>query len=273
MPELPEVEVTMRGVRPALLKHQVRRVYVGEKRLRLPLSPELKNLEGATVTALQRRAKYILATTTQGSLVVHLGMTGHLRVLPEETSPVLHDHFALVMDDGREILYNDPRRFGLVVYVKEGEDPLTTLPFLKDLGPEPFSEGFNGAYLFEKFQKRRLPVKQVLMDNKVVVGVGNIYACEVLFRTAIDPRREARSLSPEECAQIVQEVRVLLEESIARGGTTIRDFSGADGKPGYFVQNLNVYGHKGEPCPRCGTPIEYIEQGQRHTYFCPHCQR
>ena len=248
MPELPEVEVTMRGVRPALLKHQVRRVYVGEKRLRLPLSPELKNLEGATVTALQRRAKYILATTTQGSLVVHLGMTGHLRVLPEETAPVLHDHFALVMDDGREILYNDPRRFGLVVYVKEGEDPLTTLPFLKDLGPEPFSEGFNGAYLFEKFQKR-------------------------LFRTAIDPRREARSLSPEECAQIVQEVRVLLEESIARGGTTIRDFSGADGKPGYFVQNLNVYGHKGEPCPRCGTPIEYIEQGQRHTYFCPHCQR
>ncbi len=272
MPELPEVEVTMRGIAPHLLHGQIKEVILGTKNLRLPLSPDLLNLDGAKVLKLQRRAKYILVFTDKGTLVLHLGMSGHLRVLPQKESLGKHDHFALVMDSGKELILNDIRRFGLAVYVKVDDNPLL-LPFLKDLGPEPFSLEFNANYLFEKIKKRRLPIKQLLMDNKVVVGVGNIYASEVLFATSISPLRKGCEITHSECEALVSAIVAILKASIEKGGTTIRDFSGADGKPGYFVQNLHVYGHKGEPCPRCGTAIEEVTLGQRSSFYCPNCQK
>lgn len=271
MPELPEVEVTMRGVSPALKGSVIKSVFKGEKKLRIPLSDDLYQLKDAKVLSLKRRGKYIIVTTTKGSIIVHLGMSGHLKVVDNDAPFILHDHFALSLDNGKDVRLNDPRRFGLVAYVKEGDDPLAS-PVLKNLGPEPFSDAFNADYLYNALKKRHIAVKQAIMDSKVVVGVGNIYASESLFLAEISPLRSASTITREECVKLVDVIRKLLQESIKKGGTTIRDFSGADGKPGYFVQNLNVYGHEGEKCPRCGHPILGTVQGQRHTYFCGHCQ-
>lgn len=271
MPELPEVEVTMRGVTPALKDSVIQSVFKGEKKLRIPLSDDLYKLKDAKVLSLQRRGKYIIVTTTKGSFIIHLGMSGHLKVVDHDAPFVLHDHFALALNNGKDVRLNDPRRFGLVAYVKAGEDPLRS-PVLQNLGPEPFGEDFTAEYLHNTLKKRHIAVKQAIMDSKVVVGVGNIYASESLFLAQISPLRKASSLTLEECGRLVTVIRDLLHESIKKGGTTIRDFSGADGKPGYFVQNLNVYGHEGEKCPRCGHTILGTVQGQRHTYYCANCQ-
>jgi len=271
MPELPEVEVTKRGVAQVLLNHQIKDVFVGTRPLRQPLSPELKKLAGAIVTDIARRGKYIVVTTTQGSLVIHLGMTGHLQIIASDTPRAKHDHFELMLDSGMSVRFNDTRRFGLLVYVPVGSDPYE-LKILAELGPEPLTDDFTPEVLLERLKKRSCSIKQTLMNSHVVVGVGNIYASEALFLSKINPERMARDITADEAATLVANIKQLLTASIASGGTTIRDFEGADGKPGYFVQNLKVYGHGGKPCPVCGTEIKHIVQGGRSTYFCPKCQ-
>ena len=210
MPELPEVEVTMRGVSPALKDSVIKSVFKGEKKLRIPLSDDLYQLQGAKVLSLQRRGKYIIVTTTKGSIIVHLGMSGHLKVVDHEAPFILHDHFALALDNGKDVRLNDPRRFGLVAYVKEGNDPLAS-EVLKNLGPEPFSDAFNADYLYNTLKKRHIAVKQAIMDSKVVVGVGNIYASESLFLAEISPLRSASTITREECEKLVEVIRKLLQ--------------------------------------------------------------
>lgn len=271
MPELPEVEVTKRGVSKALLDHTINEVYVGDKSLRVPMSKSLKKLEGAHVNKLERRGKYIIVFTDKGSLIIHLGMTGHLQIIDSSTPLALHDHFEMKLDSGLSVRYNDTRRFGLLVYIEDGEDPYA-YKAIAELGPEPLEKTFTPEVLIERLKKRTCSLKQALMDSKVVVGVGNIYASETLFLSKISPERKANSLSLDEAKVLVKNIKEVLAASIESGGTTIRDFEGADGKPGYFVQKLNVYGHEGEECKVCGTPIKRIVQGQRATYFCPNCQ-
>lgn len=272
MPELPEVEVTKRGIEKTLLNSVIKKVYFDDKSLRKPFSEDLYKLEGSTVTNISRRGKYIVITTDKGYLLLHLGMTGHLRVLDENEPRQLHDHFEVVTTAGKVVRLNDVRRFGLVLYFTLDNSPYSNEP-LRDLGPEPFSDDFNVDYLFKKLSCLKKSIKQALMDNAVVVGVGNIYASEVLFTSKISPERKANKVTSKECETLVSNIRKILSESIKKGGTTIRDFSGADGKLGYFVQNLFVYGHEGEPCKICNTPIKSIVQGQRSTFFCPHCQK
>lgn len=271
MPELPEVEVTKRGVSQVLLGHKITDVFVGEKPLRQPLSPDLQQLRGATVQKLERRGKYIIVFTDKGSMIIHLGMTGHLQIIKSSEPRVLHDHFELMLDSGMSVRYNDTRRFGLVLFIPLGVDPYSN-KLLAELGPEPLDDAFTAEVLLSRLKKRSCTIKQTLMNSHVVVGVGNIYASEVLFLSHINPTRLARDISLEEAQLLVKNIKEVLTASIASGGTTIRDFEGADGKPGYFVQNLKVYGHAEEPCKECGTPIEHITQGGRSTYFCPHCQ-
>ena len=243
-----------------------------EKQLREPYSKDMRAIIGGRVTAVERRAKYIIIRTDRGALILHLGMTGHLRVLSQNDQSGPHDHFSLFLDSGTVIRFNDIRRFGLIVYVGPDEDPLED-KHLSGLGPEPFDAKFDEGYLFNALHRRKLPVKQSLMDNKVVVGVGNIYASEVLFKVGISPLRKSYEVKKNECRALCQAIRETLTESIAKGGTTIRDFSGADGKMGYFVQDLFVYGHKGQPCRKCGTTITSLVQGGRSTFYCPHCQK
>lgn len=273
MPELPEVEVTRRGLAPVLRDAVITAVYAGELRLREPMPhAALASLRGARITEVGRRGKYLLIETQQGTLLVHLGMTGYFRVVPEGTPRVLHDHFELTLDSGRCVRLNDARRFGLVAVVPPGVDPGTDR-HLAVLGPEPLSGDFDGPCLQRRLASRRVPIKQALMDYRVVVGVGNIYASEALFRAGISPLRPANALSGGEYQTLCTCIADVLSESIACGGTTIRDFSGADGRPGYFVRRLRVYGHAGQPCPACGTAIVSQVLGQRSTFYCPHCQR
>lgn len=271
MPELPEVEVTLRGIKGALDGALIKSIYHSDKSLRVPMSDDLYKLEGATVTKLERRAKYILITTTKGSVLIHLGMTGHLSVLESSVPRKTHDHFEMVTGSDVIVRLNDTRRFGLVLYYDIGDDPFSLSP-LKDLGPEPFSETFTPDYLYTRLKRCKKSIKQCLMDNAIVVGVGNIYASEVLFESRISPLRLGCSIKKKECELIVANIQQILSSSIEKGGTTIRDFEGADGKLGYFVQNLNVYGHDNEPCRICGTNILSCVQGQRTTYYCPKCQ-
>ncbi len=272
MPELPEVEVTMRGIRPALEHAVITDVWTDGKKLREPIPEEIDRLIDAKVEGLSRRAKYILLRTSNGTLVIHLGMSGHLSVLASPGPRVKHDHFEMDLDSGTVIRLNDVRRFGLVGYVPTGEDPLAS-KWLRDLGPEPLGPDFTPEGLHAALSKRHGSVKQAIMDQQVVVGVGNIYASEVLFLSGVRPDRRACDVTLEECGSLCENIRKTLRAAIAKGGTTIRTFQGADGRMGYFVQDLNVYGHKGEHCPRCGTPIEEMTLGQRSTYFCPRCQK
>jgi formamidopyrimidine-DNA glycosylase len=285
MPELPEVETTRRGVEPHVVGHRVRALIVHEPRLRwrVPASLPAK-VAGATVTGAQRRAKYLLfpleggaleggtgrAPRTPASLLVHLGMSGNLRVLPASTPRLTHDHFDLVLDSGETLRFNDPRRFGSLQLV-EG-DPAKH-PLLRHLGPEPLEAGFDGGTLWRASRKRRVAVKQFIMDAKVVVGVGNIYASEALFRAGIRPGRQAGGLTRAECDRLAAAIRRVLAKAIEVGGTTLRDYVGVDGNPGYFRQKLFVYERAGEPCRKCGTPVRQRVQGQRSTYWCPACQK
>lgn len=282
MPELPEVETTRRGVEPHVVGHRVRALLVHEPRLRwrVPASLPAK-VAGAKVTGAQRRAKYLLfpleggaltggATGSPATLLVHLGMSGNLRVLPAATPRLTHDHFDLVLDSGETLRFNDPRRFGSL-HLVEG-DPAQH-PLLRHLGPEPLGPDFDGGTLWRASRKRRVAVKQFIMDAKVVVGVGNIYASEALFRAGIRPGRQARGLTRAECDRLAAAIRSVLAKAIKVGGTTLRDYVGADGNPGYFRQKLFVYERAGEPCRKCGTPVRQRVQGQRSTYWCPACQK
>jgi formamidopyrimidine-DNA glycosylase len=271
VPELPEVETTRRGLAPHVRGRHIRALRLYERRLRWPVPAALSaRVAGQRIVSTGRRGKYLLLELESGTLIVHLGMSGNLRVVPAASPRVRHDHFDLVLDSGCALRFNDPRRFGSLLYVRG--DPLAH-PLLAGLAPEPLAREFDANYLWRVTRGRRVAVKQLLMNSRLVVGVGNIYASEALFRARIRPRRAARSLRRPEAAQLVRAVRAVLRSAIRAGGTTLRDYLRADGSPGYFRQRLYVYERAGEPCRRCGTPVRAITQGQRSTYYCPQCQK
>jgi formamidopyrimidine-DNA glycosylase len=271
VPELPEVETTRRGLAPYARKRRIVALAVYEPRLRWPVPRELATqLAGRRIERVGRRAKYLLLTLETGTLLLHLGMSGNLRAVPASTPRLKHDHFDLVLDSGLALRFNDPRRFGSLLYT--GEDPAKHA-LLKDLAPEPFAKRFNAEYLWRITRGRRVALKQLLMNSHLVVGVGNIYASEALFRARLKPQRRAASLTRVEAARLVRSIRTVLSLAIRAGGTTLRDYLSADGAPGYFRQRLYVYERAGRPCRRCGTKVRSLTQGQRSTYYCPGCQK
>ncbi len=269
MPELPEVETTRRGIEPYLAGSQIAKIVVRQRQLRWPVPANLsKVLSGQRISAVKRRAKYLLLQLEQGHLVIHLGMSGSLRII-EYQRPQKHDHIDLILSSGKVLRYHDPRRFGSFLW-HQGE--LESLSQLADLGPEPLDKAFNASYLQEQAKRRQRSIKQQIMDQQVVVGVGNIYASEALYLSGIDPRRSVQTLSSKECQHLVLAIKDVLSSAIEQGGTTLRDFTNADGKPGYFAQQLHVYGRADEPCDQCGSAISRIVQGKRASYYCPTCQ-
>ena len=270
MPELPEVETTRRGLAPHLEGKRIRGVVLRRPDLRWPIPKEIESvLPGQRIDAVRRRAKYLLLDTAAGSALLHLGMTGSLRVLPASTPIGAHDHVDLQLSSGRVMRFNDPRRFGSLLWQPTGE----THELLRTLGPEPLADEFDGDYLFARSRNRKAPVKTFLMDQSVVVGVGNIYAAESLFRAGISPLRAAGKVSRERYAALAAAVKDILAYAITRGGTTLRDFISPDGAPGYFEQELSAYGRGGQPCPNCGRPLKFANIGQRASVWCGHCQR
>ena len=269
MPELPEVETTRRGLAPHLIGRRVVDLIIRQPQLRWPVSTGLKHLLGERIESVERRAKYLLVSVAPGSVLLHLGMSGSLRVLPRTTVVGKHDHVDWVLDSGHVLRYTDPRRFGSQLWQTRGE----THPLLADLGPEPLSDDFDGDHLFRHSRGRSAAVKVFLMDQAIVVGVGNIYAAEALFATGIRPTRAASLVSRPRYSRLADEVKRILAYAITRGGTTLRDFLSPDGAPGYFEQELFVYGRAGQPCRVCATTIRAIRLGQRSTFFCPRCQR
>jgi formamidopyrimidine-DNA glycosylase len=269
MPELPEVETTRRGIAPYLIGRRIDRIVVRQPQLRWPIPRKLRaELPGQRVSKVDRRAKYLLVHTEPGAALLHLGMSGSLRILSSDTLPGPHDHVDWHLDSGHILRYTDPRRFGSQLWQPAG----TTHRLLAGLGPEPLGETFDGGHLWRASRGRAAPIKTFLMDQKIVVGVGNIYAAEALFAAGIRPTRAAGSVSRARYARLAQEVRRILEHAITRGGTTLRDFISPDGVPGYFEQELFVYGRRGVPCRVCGTAIRVIDLGQRSTFYCPRCQ-
>jgi formamidopyrimidine-DNA glycosylase len=277
MPELPEVETTRRGLAPHLQGRRVHGVILRRADLRWPIPPEVTELlpgqdhamPGQRIEDIRRRAKYLLLETAIGSAVLHLGMSGSLRVLPGDTPLRAHDHVDISLDNGRLLRFNDPRRFGSLLWQPAGE----IHPLLQGLGPEPLDDAFDGDYLFARSRGRSAPVKTFLMDQAVVVGVGNIYAAESLFKAGISPLREAGKISRERYQRLADAVKEILGYAITRGGTTLRDFISPDGAPGYFEQELLVYGRDGLPCPNCGRALKHATIGQRASVWCSHCQR
>jgi formamidopyrimidine-DNA glycosylase len=270
MPELPEVESTCRGLAPHVTGRLITQLMVHEPRLRWRVDAKLPAwAEGQAIRAVRRRAKYLLMELERGHLLVHLGMSGSLRVLPMSTTRETHDHFDIELDSGWLVRFNDPRRFGSLMHVIG--DPAGH-PLLRDLAPEPLDDAFDAGYLHAALRGRKVAIKQAIMNGQLVVGVGNIYASESLFHAGIRPGRAARSLSRAECAALVDAIKAVLGDAIRAGGTTLRDYVGTGGEPGQFRQKLFVYERSGEPCRRCGTLIRQRVQGQRSTYFCPTCQ-
>lgn len=269
MPELPEVETTRRGIAPYIEGRSLRAVTVREPRLRWPVDPRVAELRDRPILGLHRRAKYLLITLEGLELGVHLGMSGTLRVVGEDTPLRKHDHVDLHLDSGSVLRFNDPRRFGAVLYLEQG----LVHPLLAKLGPEPLGEAFSGAWLYQRSRGRKVSVKSFIMDNATVVGVGNIYAQESLFLAGIHPSRPAGRISAARYERLALAIRSVLAKAIDAGGTTLRDFTRVDGQPGYFAQELSVYGRTGQPCLQCGEPLHGGRHGQRSTVFCPGCQR
>ncbi|AEI74720.1 Formamidopyrimidine-DNA glycosylase [Candidatus Moranella endobia PCVAL] len=268
MPELPEVETCRRGIAPWITGHAILRTEVRNAQLRWPVDKKIIALRDSYVLSVQRRAKYLLLELDQAWIIIHLGMSGCLRVLHQPQQLEKHDHIDLVISNGCIIRYNDPRRFGSWLWC----DNLLTSHMLVHLGPEPLSDQFDSRWLYAKSRNKRTPIKQLLMDNKIVVGIGNIYANESLLVAGILPGRSAHSLSAEEVAIVVNSIKQVLMRSIEQGGTTSRDFLQPNGQPGYFIKELQVYGRAREPCKTCGTPIQVTKHNQRSTFFCYECQ-
>ncbi len=270
MPELPEVEISRRGIEPHILGREVTGVVVRQPRLRWPIPPDLgRQVSGRRVEAVERRAKYLLLRLQQGTLIIHLGMSGSLRILPSGTPPGRHDHVDLLFGD-HCLRLRDPRRFGAVLWTREAVEEH---PLIRHLGPEPLAPEFSGDGIYQLARARRVPVKNLIMDGRVMVGVGNIYANEALFAAGIHPHRPCNRISLARYRDLSEQIRRILSEAIRQGGTTLRDFRQEDGRPGYFARRLTVYGRAGEPCPGCGGTIRQRHIGQRSSYFCPHCQR
>jgi formamidopyrimidine-DNA glycosylase len=271
MPELPEVETTRRGIAPALVGRRVVEVVVRERRLRWPIPAELESaISQQVVRRIERRAKYLLIVFDSGTIIVHLGMSGSLRVLDAGVGPKAHDHWDIRLESGKTLRFHDPRRFGSVHWTET--DPLQH-PLLAHLAPEPLSAEFDAEYLFRATRKRKLAIKQFIMNSQLVVGVGNIYASESLFRARIAPRRAAHRISRQQAAALARAIKEVLAEAIEIGGTTLRDYVNAEGIPGYFSQKLFVYERGGQACRVCKTAVKQFVQGQRSTYWCGVCQR
>ena len=270
MPELPEVETTRRGLLPHVQGQRISGVLLRRPDLRWPIPSEVSDhLPGQRIDSIRRRAKYLLLDTAAGSALLHLGMSGSLRVLPVSTPVRAHDHVDISLGNERVLRFNDPRRFGCLLWQPPGE----THPLLAKLGPEPLEDDFDGDALFARSRGRSAPVKTFLMDQAVVVGVGNIYAAEALFMAGISPLRAAGSISRRRYQGLADAVKAILAHAIERGGTTLRDFISPDGAPGYFEQELLVYGRGGLPCKRCGRVLKEGLIGQRTSVWCAHCQR
>lgn len=271
MPELPEVETARRGIAPHMEGKRVVAVVVRAPRLRRPVPPELAaELPGRTIRSVERRGKYLLLRTAKGTVILHLGMSGSLRIVKAESPPEKHDHLDIVLAGGVALRLTDPRRFGLALWTTD--DPLSH-PLLAELGPEPLGEEFTGVYLFRASRHRTVAVKQFLMNSAVVAGIGNIYANEALFRAGIRPDLPAGRLSRPRCMRLAAAVREVLAAAVARGVATLEAFREVKGDTGWFTIKPDVYGRAGEPCPRCGTQIGSTRQGGRATYFCRRCQR
>lgn len=270
MPELPEVETTRQGIAPHCEGQTIRQVVVRNPRLRWPVPDDLpQQLEGQTIRTVERRAKYLFLHLDTGSVIVHLGMSGSLRVITDDSAPMRHDHVEIFLDNHRSLRFNDPRRFGCWLWTTDwGQHPL-----ISQLGPEPLSDDFNGAWLFRLSRQKQTPVKSFIMDNHVVVGVGNIYANEALFKAGIHPKRKAGRISLDRYHRLADAIRETLQAAILMGGTTLRDFVNSEGKPGYFAQSLLVYGKSGTLCPDCNTSLKDIRMNNRSTVYCPRCQR
>lgn len=269
MPELPEVEVSRQGITPFMVGETVMRVVVRNASLRWPIPSEIQELVGLTITAVRRRAKYLLLETDWGTAILHLGMSGNLRILPHGSVAGKHDHVDIELSNGQLLRLNDTRRFGCLLWTRE---PAEQHKLLIKLGPEPLTEDFNGEHLYQRSRKRKIAVKQFIMDNHVVVGVGNIYANEALFSAGIHPQQAACDVNETDYQALANEIKKVLARAITQGGTTLKDFTGSDGKPGYFVQELQVYGRAGEPCRHCGGLLSEVRMGGRSTVFCPLCQ-
>ncbi len=271
MPELPEVETVRRGIEGPLVGQKILTTVVRDARLRWPVDPELPRLlGGVTVKAVHRRAKYLLIETDRGQLMVHLGMSGRLYFVDAGTAAAKHDHIDWQLGNHKVLRYTDPRRFGSVHWLPAGQSGHS---LLDNLGPEPLSETFNGDYLYQRSRRRTAPIKSYIMDGRIVVGVGNIYANEALFRAGIRPTAAAGKISRARYDKLVVDIKTVLAEAIAQGGTTLKDFLGGDGKPGYFKQELAVYGRAGQPCHGCQMPLKELRLGQRATVYCNRCQK
>lgn len=269
MPELPEVETTCRGIRPYITQSQIQAITVRQPRLRWPVSEQVTQLIGQTIKSVERRAKYILISTTGGTLIIHLGMSGSLRICNTDTLVRKHDHVDVVLANARILRFHDPRRFGAVLWTA---DAPTQHPLLIKLGVEPLESGFTGEYLWNRAQGKKVAIKAFIMDAHQVVGVGNIYANEALFLAGIHPQTAAYQLSKAAYERLSTYIKQVLSDAIEQGGTTLRDFVREEGQTGYFQLALNVYGRKGLPCVHCNTPIVQIKQGQRSSWYCPSCQ-
>ncbi|WP_392565775.1 bifunctional DNA-formamidopyrimidine glycosylase/DNA-(apurinic or apyrimidinic site) lyase [Utexia brackfieldae] len=269
MPELPEVETSRQGILPYLRGQTIADIIIRQPKLRWPVSAQIALAKGQKVLDVLRRAKYLLIQLEAGWIVIHLGMSGSLRILPQIKPAEKHDHIDLVLTNGTTLRYTDTRRFGAWLWCQS----LDELTQLQHLGPEPLSDHFTTDYFYAQTRLRKVPIKSLIMDNHIVVGVGNIYASESLFMAKINPNRPAQSLSKTECKRLVEAIKKVLAKSIEQGGTTLKDFLQSDGKPGYFAQQLQVYGRENEPCLVCGETIVSQRIGQRNTFFCLDCQK
>jgi formamidopyrimidine-DNA glycosylase len=271
MPELPEVETTRRGIEPHISDHTIKDIIIRQRALRWPIPKLLaKKARGQKIKSVDRRGKYLLLRLDTGTIIIHLGMSGSLRICTAEASVKKHDHVDFVFNDNKVMRFHDPRRFGAVLWSSDAPEQHK---LLLSLGPEPLEDSFNGKHLFEHSRKRAASIKSFIMNSHIVVGVGNIYACESLFLAGINPKRKAGSLSLPRCEKLAAAIKHVLNESIRQGGTTLRDYLRENGMPGYFAQKLFVYGKAGEPCAKCGHPIKRIIQQQRSTFYCTRCQR
>jgi formamidopyrimidine-DNA glycosylase len=270
MPELPEVETVKRGITPHIENKIIQQVTLRERRLRWEIPAELVDiLPGQRVASVARRGKYLLLKCTNGHLIIHLGMSGRLTLVTPDILFKKHDHVDFIFDDQCWLRYHDPRRFGCILWTTE---PVAQHPLLAEMGVEPLEADFTGDYLFFRAQHKKIAIKKFLMDNQIVVGVGNIYANESLFLAGIHPLRLVNSVEVQEFEKLVVIIQQVLNEAIAQGGTTLKDFTNSEGRAGYFQQQLKVYGRMNEPCVQCGAPIQQVRIAQRASYFCPQCQ-
>ena len=270
MPELPEVETSRRGIEPYLRDERIDGIVIRDKRLRWPVRADVtRQLTGQTITSVSRRAKYLLINTTNGSAMIHLGMSGSVYIVDRDTPAGVHEHFDFNLGSGKALRYRDPRRFGSLHWSR---DPAQH-KLIRSLGPEPLGAEFSGEYLWQRSRGRRVNVKQFIMNANIVVGVGNIYASEALFLAGINPHRAAGRIALQRYLRLADVIRQVLQQAIRAGGTTLRDFYGGDGEAGYFQQQLLVYGRDMEPCTQCGQALRAVVLGQRSTFYCTHCQR